>query len=97
MPEEMDPLIEDKRGLFSSLAVAKGKGRVEGRRIGTLGFADVNCCIYTILSRNLSRSETELFGYWNVDKMRDSPRHQAGTLAWPVVTWAGERPITQFF
>lgn len=45
MPEEMDPLIEDKRGLFSSLAVAKGKGRVGGRRIGTLGFADVNCCI----------------------------------------------------
>ena len=43
MPEEMDPLIDDKRGLFSSLAVAKGKGRVGERRIGTLGFADVNC------------------------------------------------------
>jgi len=36
MPEEMDPLIDNKRGLFSSLAVAKGKGRVGERRIGTL-------------------------------------------------------------
>ena len=45
MPEEMDPLIDDRRGLFSSLAVAKGKGRVGERRIGTLGFADVNCYI----------------------------------------------------
>ena len=42
MPEEMDPLIEDKRGLFSSLAVSKGKGRVGERRIGILGFPDAN-------------------------------------------------------